>query len=531
MKDVTMRDTALAVLLLVVAASCRLLLEVLAMPPYAGLDEPFHVARLAFVRSKGRNPTRQENSVPPYIIASTECLPGVPPAFSQAGPRWPELALSAPWPDPRVRASHDYVIPNYQAQHPSLYYTLLAPLPRLAGAATRLTELTTLRLASVLFALLAIAGVTSVAVLVSGRRGLLAGALLVVAPNWLSLVGRVSNDSLACGLLAVAVALSLRRRIGIPGVAAEAAVWAGAVATKLYAWPAVVLLPWLWRKSPRREWLRITIVALAVALSLVSTALDLKARTGTFFGSQAFDQAAARTANLGSITSLEWGKWLRVFFASAVWMPGQHGDALRPLGMALYVLPVLAFATIAMLRRPPTRREQGFLLAAAITLSAFGVAQAVNAAGFVRRALEEGKLIPAGGAEGWYFWSQAPFLFGVLLAVLLVPRRSRPIAVVILVLWLLAWDVLLHEGGLFRDWAGLASPATPGTLFRWGTRSHELTGSLDRLAVTSASGVPAAMLLILRAGNVAATLLLAGLVLRKRAHGSSGSGIRRADRR
>lgn len=507
---------ALPVLLLVVAASCRLLLEVLAMPPYAGLDEPFHVARLAFVRNEGRNPTRKENSVPAYIIASTECLPGVPPAFSQAGQRWPELALAAPWPDPPVEAGHAYEIPNYQAQHPSPYYTLMAPLPRLAGAATRLTELTALRLASVLFALLAIAGVTSVAVRVGGRRGLLAGALLAVAPNWLSLVGRVSNDSLACGLLAVAVALSLRRRTGVLGVVAEAATWAGAVATKLYTWPAVLLLPWLWRKPARRDWLRIVVVALAVVLSLTVTSLDLKTRTGTFFGSQAFDQAATRAVSAGRITSLEWAKWFRVFLASAVWMPGQHGDALRPVGMALYVVPILAFATIAILRRPPTHRERTLLLTAAIALLAFGLAQAFNAAGFIRRALAEGKLMPSGGNEGWYLWSQAPFLFGVLLAVLLVPRRSRPAAVVFIVLWLLAWDVLLHEGGLFRDWAGLASPSTPGTLFRWGSLTPFLADNPARLAATSASRVSASTMLILRGAHLVATLVLAWLVVRKR---------------
>src|SRR5437588_9672209 len=38
------------------AALARLLLQIAALPPYAGLDEVWHVSRLAFVRAEGRNP-------------------------------------------------------------------------------------------------------------------------------------------------------------------------------------------------------------------------------------------------------------------------------------------------------------------------------------------------------------------------------------------------------------------------------------------------------------------------------------------
>jgi hypothetical protein len=513
---VTRREKALAVFLLAVAATSRMLLQVLAMPPYAGLDEPFHVARLVFVRSQDRNPTRIEPSVPEYIIESTECLPGVPPAFSQAGQRWPELATSAPWADPPLPPTHRFLIPNYQAQHPSLYYTLLAPLPRLAGTTTRLTELTALRLGSVVLALVAIAGVACIAFLAGGRRGLVAAALLAVAPNWLILVGRLSNDALACGLLAAAIALSLRRRTGLPGALAEAAAWAGAVATKLYAWPAVVLLPILWRKSERRDRRRILLVVMALALSLGLTCLDLKTRTGHLLGSQAFDRLAASPVRLAGLASIEWARWLRVLAASAVWMPGQHGDALRPAGMVLYSAPVVAFAAIAFLRRPPTRRERKLLLLAAVGLGAFGLAQAVNAAGFIRRALTEGTPMPSGGGEGWYLWSQAPFIFGVLLAVLLVRKRARRAEVGVLLLWLVAWDVLLHEGGLFRDWAGQTSPLTPGFLFRWGPPGLLFGETAGRLAATSASRASATTLLLLRGAHVVATVALAALVLRTR---------------
>ena len=64
--------TQIAYALLIVCASARLLLQMAAMPPYAGLDEVYHVARLAFVRAEHRNPTTSEASIPPYLIESLE---------------------------------------------------------------------------------------------------------------------------------------------------------------------------------------------------------------------------------------------------------------------------------------------------------------------------------------------------------------------------------------------------------------------------------------------------------------------------
>src|SRR5437016_14012116 len=57
-------------LLVAVAALARLTLHVAALPPYAGLDEVWHVARLAFVLQEGRNPDIRENSVPRYLASS-----------------------------------------------------------------------------------------------------------------------------------------------------------------------------------------------------------------------------------------------------------------------------------------------------------------------------------------------------------------------------------------------------------------------------------------------------------------------------
>src|SRR3954453_21376846 len=54
--------------LLIVCPSARRFLQMAGMPPYAGLDEVYHVARLAFVRNEHRNPTTTEASIPLYLI-------------------------------------------------------------------------------------------------------------------------------------------------------------------------------------------------------------------------------------------------------------------------------------------------------------------------------------------------------------------------------------------------------------------------------------------------------------------------------
>src|SRR4051794_31496781 len=98
--------TQTAYVLLLVCASARLLLQMAAMPPYAGLDEVYHVPRLAFVRAEHRNPTTSEASVPPYLIDTIEeglqppgsLMPqrhmSAMPSMGEAGERWPAIVAA-----------------------------------------------------------------------------------------------------------------------------------------------------------------------------------------------------------------------------------------------------------------------------------------------------------------------------------------------------------------------------------------------------------------------------------------------------
>src|SRR5437763_13468287 len=133
--------------LLIVAAGARLLLAVAAMPTYAGLDEAWHVARVAFVAYEGRQPNVFERSIPPYIgraIRGEEL-----PAFGEMRERWPEVVRRGRVSVDRPFVASDlapYESANYEAQQPPIYYAIAA---HLAGGSA-VAELRRLRMLSAL---------------------------------------------------------------------------------------------------------------------------------------------------------------------------------------------------------------------------------------------------------------------------------------------------------------------------------------------------------------------------------------------
>src|SRR5437870_2851661 len=172
------------------------------MPPYAGLDELYHVARLAFVLEEQRNPTTAEPSVPPDLEATLERKWDAVPSFALLQRDWHPQPLRD-----RPVTTGPYARPNYEAQQPSLYYSLVAPLAR-PFPRTVLTQLRVWRFASVVFALIAIVATATIGERWWGRSGLVAAALVAFIPTWETLVTRASNDAFACALVAVAVAVT-----------------------------------------------------------------------------------------------------------------------------------------------------------------------------------------------------------------------------------------------------------------------------------------------------------------------------------
>ncbi|MFZ2490561.1 MAG: hypothetical protein WA208_03665, partial [Thermoanaerobaculia bacterium] len=236
--------------------------------------------------------------------------------------------------------------------------------------------------------------------------------------------------------------------------------WALALAVKLYSWPAAVGVFALWwvQKTP---WSRRFSVMAAGATAIALTLFDLARRTRNPLGLFMFDPAdSVPSMNLAAI---DWSGMAKVTIASFAWMSGQHGDALRPLAIALYLGPLAVLVAITVIRN--IRPYPGLIAVCLAAAAAFAVAQLANVAAY-SRALDG--TLAAGGKEGWYWYTVAPLWFGIIVAIVLRHLPGKVVAAA--VAWVLVWDLLITEGALFLDYAGVATAAAGDALFRWGPR-------------------------------------------------------------
>src|SRR5438128_5824353 len=371
-----LRDFRLYVLL-AIAAAARLLLQMAALPPYAGLDEVYHVARLAFVAQEGRNPTIDENSMAGYLASSMAGDPTRMPDFGSVGAKWPEIVKTR-----RILIDHhvgrNYVRSNIESQQPRLYYSIVGRIP---GHRTQMSELRDWRLASMIFSLIIVLATAHMGWKFFGSRGIAAAALLVSLLTWLTLVMRASNVAFACALLALALAITASAPSRVLGVAAEAIAWTLALAAKLYTWPVFVAAFVFWRRQ-RASMVRIVVVIAASAISVALTVVDLISRTHNPLGILAFDAAAGASAPQG----IRIVDMIKITIASGIWTSGQHWNALTPIGMILFAFPVAVLCVLG-LRRAEARPTF-------VAIVAFAAAQVVHAAGYIRRARAAGLALP-----------------------------------------------------------------------------------------------------------------------------------------
>ncbi|MGH9458900.1 MAG: ArnT family glycosyltransferase [Thermoanaerobaculia bacterium] len=478
------RRTALLFVLLAIAATARLLLQIAVMPPYAGLDEIHHVARLAFVREEGRNPTIGEPSVPRYLERSILQESGEQPAFGVIGERWPEVVASGAGTKDRAVPDAErrtYTMANYEAQHPSIYYSIAA---RAVTRGTDLGELRAWRLFSIPFALVTVLATAAIGWRIAGDAGILAGALLATTPTWLTLVARASNDALSVAAIAVALWITFLAPESARGWIAEGAAWGFALATKLYAWPAAAILPLVWRIQ-RASWRRWVVVSSLGAIGFALTVVDLATRTDNPLGLFAFDRAEA--SGRSAAVDVAWTEAAKIFVLTFAWTSGQHQNALTPAGLVLFSGPIFLFVAAGIVAVARRRELRPMLGVVALTVAVFGFAQIVKFLAYLRHAEGGAGVLPAGGKEGWYWYALAPVFYGVLLSLILRTflraRAGGTIAVCLFVAWVAAFDMTVHERGLFRDYEGLTTPAVRGLLVRWGPSPALEPGGGRRMAV------------------------------------------------
>jgi len=195
------------------------------MPPFEGFDEPAHYASLRQIADTGSIPIFGKSYLPQDVADY-----GGPVAYSTLQPPFdsgltyakffenPALVArfvqeyGRPQPHPSFVPSDR---PNWEAQHPPLYYLILAPLLHFVETAPLLNQILILRLASYL---LALAGVffgleaISAAATMKGPAPAPYGFLLypIMLPMFFPEFARMGNDSL-CLLFAGLAAYFLSR--------------------------------------------------------------------------------------------------------------------------------------------------------------------------------------------------------------------------------------------------------------------------------------------------------------------------------
>lgn len=255
----------------------------LVTPVGEGLDVYGHLAYATFVEREGRWPTATEPSLREDIARLRQACLGPDYLCPGAYIRWRHT-------DPAARAATaaravdpgptlPYAATNYQAQHPPLYYVLLAPATRALRGMPLDLQVFWLGLLSIGLATLAVPLCYQP---VAARTGEAAAAFGILAmawfPNLLPFFGRMSNDTLAFPLVAALVALVASRapglgRMALAGVLVGVGLWTksyfAALIPAMAAWALLRRAPTgAWRPD-WRSFATLTAAALAVGAPLL----------------------------------------------------------------------------------------------------------------------------------------------------------------------------------------------------------------------------------------------------------------------
>lgn len=245
------------------------LAQVFLLPPWEGFDEPAHFSYIQQLTETHRWPKHGDGLAAdfegyaklapmPYGLAFGHVnyygfFGGSPVAIEAV-----RKAIHSPGENPRGWRS--CAIPNWEAQHPPLYYLLLAPFYLLARGWSLLHQLMFLRAVSYSVAWLALCMV-AIAGVDFEPAGSLAPALWpYLFPMWFPEMARLGNDSLVAFLAAAAWLASRRvlaRKDRLPDYAALGSLCGLGLLTKATFFPftAVVFFFFAYRLwEVRRDW-------------------------------------------------------------------------------------------------------------------------------------------------------------------------------------------------------------------------------------------------------------------------------------
>jgi hypothetical protein len=401
------------------------------LPPFEGFDEEAHWSSVALIADEGRTPVYGADRLDAAVMAYPGPHPYAnrPPFDANRGltyraydPDTGETPRQARPPRPFAPAEEA----NWQAQHPPLYYALLAPLRWVSGGLSWSGQFFALRLVSWSFAFVGLV----IGVEAARRYGVLpgAGGAVVMAawpflfPQFFPEMARIGNDSLCLLLMAIAFAgfLRLETRGGfgaalVLGAALGAGLWTKAFFLPItagfaayYAWRA-------WRRfqqqTPLTGWAAPRAGALGLAAVIGGGWYVYKlVSTGDVTGGDEFVRLGQDASLIDGLVAhfsiLEFGRGLAAIAASFAWAGSwslARPSELYLVGPTLLVVWVLLRWALQWRTLRPEMLAPGFLAAPMIAGLVFHL--------LVRTAAGEG----GAGTPGWYLHILAPAM-GVAVA-------------------------------------------------------------------------------------------------------------------
>jgi hypothetical protein len=354
--------------------------------------------------------------------------------------------------------------PNYQTQHPPLYYWILSPIYRWVSRAPLDRQNLVLSLFSVFLAALAVPAVYLIFEQSFGSRaGLMATLMVVWLPNYMPFLGRMTNDSLSFPLFSWAIYLlvrennKLRHRLG-------AAILIGiALFVKSYSLiliPLAVLVSWNLIGSGKSVNSRLRAAALPTLILAFSTA-SLFFLNWNLSGSALLlteVRATAQAPLIQKITGMfcldpVWfylNGLIRLFWWSGFWSMVSPG--------LYYYAPLAIFGAVAAygIFFKGLWRDRLFwreALPHLVVIFAFVTGMAWHASLF--EIANSGLSGGPSGNEGWYLLVIAPSIFFVLLLPIkwAMPEAGRIRLLQFFVSGMILWN-LLGRLSSYMYWSG-----------------------------------------------------------------------------
>lgn len=320
----------------------RGLLHLLVVPMWEGFDEPFHYAYLQYIAEHRMLPPLNAPSVSQEILKSLQLFPTTSHLSHFAPMRFKDFWDLGAADRVRLRQSLDSIepaakyqlanLPNYQTQHPPLYYVLCIPVYMISRHLPLVDRVFLLRAFSLLLAAFSLPlGYALARRIFNDSWATLVPVFMALFPNYYVFVGRITNDAAAVVLFPLLIIAT--GRLHEKPITPRRLLFIGfllglGLLTKVYFVTAVpVLLMTIMIKRFRGE-ISSRLCTLAVSLVLMPAILLAGwwylrnyMELGTLFGlaQTRMSSSLPLIASLKGLLHLRLGEFLKLLFQLHLW--------------------------------------------------------------------------------------------------------------------------------------------------------------------------------------------------------------------